>query len=197
MGLKSGMSKAEMPQAERRSRRRLVTRLPVGVRNQAGVTEVTAHTRDVSTNGVFLYSESRMVVGSDVELVLILPPELTAGESVGYVAMPACYAWNRVRALTSAWPPRYGGWIYCRKSPSNPLRCTISSAYSPWGIVRYAEFFNSEVSFISQAKPLDCGADLRFLRKCFPSHRRWCNNSGPRSALAKLSVSVRWPSHVD
>jgi hypothetical protein len=79
MGLKSGMSKAETPQAERRSRRRLVTRLPVGVRNQAGVTEVTAHTRDVSTNGVFLYSESRMVVGSDVELVLILPPELTAG----------------------------------------------------------------------------------------------------------------------
>lgn len=74
------MSKAEMPKAERRSRPRFVTRLPVGVRNPAGATEVTAHTRDVSTNGVFLYSESRMTVGSDIELVLILPPELTAGE---------------------------------------------------------------------------------------------------------------------
>ena len=74
------MSKAEVPEAERRSRQRLVTRLPVGVRSQSGSTEVAAHTRDVSTNGVFLYTESRMVEGSEVELVLILPPELTAGE---------------------------------------------------------------------------------------------------------------------
>jgi hypothetical protein len=69
-----------MPTGERRSRPRLVRRLPVGVRNHAGSTEVTAHTRDVSTNGVFLYSESCMAVGSDIELVLILPPELTSGE---------------------------------------------------------------------------------------------------------------------
>ena len=74
------MSKVEMPKAERRASRRLVTRLPVEVRNHAGPTEATAHTRDVSANGLFLYSESRMAVGSDVELVLILPPELTSGE---------------------------------------------------------------------------------------------------------------------
>ena len=74
------MSKAEMPKAERRSRQRVVARLPVGVRNHPEATEVTAHTRDVSTNGVFLYTDSRMVEGSDVELVLILPPELTSGE---------------------------------------------------------------------------------------------------------------------
>jgi hypothetical protein len=78
--LKIGEFEAEMPKVERRSRRRIVTRSPVGIRNQAGITEITAHTRDVSTNGIFLYSESCMVVGSDVELVLILPPELTAGE---------------------------------------------------------------------------------------------------------------------
>ena len=74
------MSKAEMPKAERRSRPRFVARLPVGVRNHTGATEATAYTRDVGANGVFLYSESRMTVGSDVELVLILPQELTAGE---------------------------------------------------------------------------------------------------------------------
>jgi hypothetical protein len=73
-------SKAEGSEADRRSRPRLATRLPVGVRNHAGSTEVTAHTRDVSTNGVFLYCDTRMVVGSDVELILILPPELTSGE---------------------------------------------------------------------------------------------------------------------
>jgi hypothetical protein len=65
---------------DRRSRKRVVTNLPVRVRGAAANTEMSAQTRDVSTNGVFLYSQSRMVEGSDVELVLILPPELTAGE---------------------------------------------------------------------------------------------------------------------
>ena len=41
---------------------------------------LTAETRDVSANGVFLYTNSKMEKGTDVELVLILPPELTSGE---------------------------------------------------------------------------------------------------------------------
>ena len=65
---------------DRRSRRRIVTRVPVRVKNAAGAGDLSAQTRDVSSNGVFLYSASRMVEGSDVELVLILPPELTSGE---------------------------------------------------------------------------------------------------------------------
>jgi PilZ domain len=64
----------------RRSRQRVVTRLPVRVRNSPANTELSAETRDVSTNGVFLYTESPLTEGSDVELVLILPPELTSGE---------------------------------------------------------------------------------------------------------------------
>jgi hypothetical protein len=52
----------------------------VRVKNSAGNEELTAQTRDVSTSGVFLYAKAQMVEGSDVELVLILPPELTAGE---------------------------------------------------------------------------------------------------------------------
>jgi len=66
--------------SDRRSRERVVTRLPVRVRNSAANAELSAQTRDVSTNGIFLYTESRMTAGSDVELVLILPPELTSGE---------------------------------------------------------------------------------------------------------------------
>jgi hypothetical protein len=65
---------------DRRSRQRLVTMLPVRVRSSSANAELSAQTRDVSTNGVFLYTASRMTEGSDVELVLILPPELTAGE---------------------------------------------------------------------------------------------------------------------
>jgi hypothetical protein len=65
---------------DRRSRERVVTQLPVRVRSAPGKAELTAQTRDVSSNGVFLYTESRMVEGSNMELILILPPELTSGE---------------------------------------------------------------------------------------------------------------------
>jgi hypothetical protein len=65
---------------DRRSRERVVTKLPIRVRATAANAELCAETRDVSTNGVFLYTQSRMAEGSDVELVLILPPELTSGE---------------------------------------------------------------------------------------------------------------------
>src|ERR1700674_2724632 len=64
---------------DRRSRARVVTKVPVRVRSTANA-DLTAETRDVSTTGVFLYTQSRMAEGSDVELVLILPPELTQGE---------------------------------------------------------------------------------------------------------------------
>ena len=69
-----------VPNTDRRSRKRVVTKLPVRVRGAAANAELSAQTRDVSTNGVFLYTESRMAEGSDMELVLILPPELTFGE---------------------------------------------------------------------------------------------------------------------
>jgi hypothetical protein len=70
---------------ERRGGRRISTRVPTRVRpvqgaDQTSQTLQTAETRDVSANGVFLYTKSRMEKGADVELVLILPPELTSGE---------------------------------------------------------------------------------------------------------------------
>jgi hypothetical protein len=64
---------------ERRSGTRIATRVATRVRTAPGV-EQSAQTRDVSANGVFLYTKSRMEKGAEVELVLILPPELTSGE---------------------------------------------------------------------------------------------------------------------
>jgi hypothetical protein len=64
---------------ERRSGTRISTSVPTRVRTAAG-SDQTAQTRDVSANGVFMYTQSRMEKGTDVELVLILPPELTSGE---------------------------------------------------------------------------------------------------------------------
>ena len=74
------MAKKMTHKIDRRSRKRIAARLPVRVKRAAESGELAAQTRDVSSNGVFLYSASRMVEGSDVELVLILPPELTSGE---------------------------------------------------------------------------------------------------------------------
>ncbi len=64
---------------ERRSGTRIATRVPTRVRTTNGH-DHTAQTRDVSANGVFLYTNSRMEKGAEMELVLILPPELTSGE---------------------------------------------------------------------------------------------------------------------
>ena len=67
-----------MTPAERRSGKRIAARVPTQVRSHG--TKHAAETRDVSTNGVFLYTNSRMEQGTEMELVLILPPELTSGE---------------------------------------------------------------------------------------------------------------------
>lgn len=64
---------------ERRAGSRIKTRVSTRVRT-AGGKDHNAQTRDVSANGIFLYTSSKMEKGSDVELVLILPPELTSGE---------------------------------------------------------------------------------------------------------------------
>ena len=64
---------------ERRAGTRIPVSVPTRVRTANGV-DHSAETRDVSANGVFLYTKSRMEEGSEVELVLILTPELTSGE---------------------------------------------------------------------------------------------------------------------
>jgi PilZ domain. len=64
---------------DRRAGSRIATRVSTQVRTSEG-TDHPAQTRDVSANGVYLYTNSKMEKGTDVELVLILPPELTSGE---------------------------------------------------------------------------------------------------------------------
>ncbi|HEY6770397.1 MAG TPA: PilZ domain-containing protein [Candidatus Sulfotelmatobacter sp.] len=64
---------------ERRSASRIANDAPARLRTAQGV-ERPAQTRDVSANGIYLYTQSRIERGSEVELVLILPPELTSGE---------------------------------------------------------------------------------------------------------------------
>ncbi len=62
---------------ERRSRQRVPVRVPVKVRHAGG--EHEGLTRDLSSAGIFIYSESGMQAGSKLELVIMLPPGLGLG----------------------------------------------------------------------------------------------------------------------
>ncbi|MGB8012638.1 MAG: PilZ domain-containing protein [Terriglobales bacterium] len=62
---------------DRRSGQRVPVRVPVKVRHEGG--EHQALTRDLSSSGIFLYTESGMKPGSKLELVVMLPPGLGFG----------------------------------------------------------------------------------------------------------------------
>ena len=63
---------------ERRSEQRKRVQVPVKVRKKDG-TEASGTTRDLSSNGIFLYSETGLETGSKLELVVMLPAELGLG----------------------------------------------------------------------------------------------------------------------
>ena len=56
---------------ERRSGRRVPVRVPVAIKSGDGAAETTGFTR---------YTDSHISEGSELEMVLILPPELTQGK---------------------------------------------------------------------------------------------------------------------
>jgi len=65
---------------ERRSGQRHPVRVPVSVKASSEQVAATGVTRDLSTGGVFLYTDSRISEGSELEVVLILPAEITRSE---------------------------------------------------------------------------------------------------------------------
>ena len=69
-----------MNSPDRRRQNRTPVRVPVKVRPQGGDgLEQTGVTRDLSSSGIFLYSESGMKPGTKMELVIMLPPGLGLG----------------------------------------------------------------------------------------------------------------------
>jgi c-di-GMP-binding flagellar brake protein YcgR len=70
------MSTAE---TERRHSKRFSMELPVTVKSQDGAEQKCA-TRDISAGGVFFYCDLEFVQGSEIQLVMILPPEITGGK---------------------------------------------------------------------------------------------------------------------
>ena len=69
--------------SENRSARRYPMASQVKVRTSNGHThEMDAQARDVSSNGIFFYADSDMHEGSEIEIVAMLPAEITHAESV-------------------------------------------------------------------------------------------------------------------
>jgi PilZ domain len=67
------------PKSDRRSSQRTPARLGVSIRSPKGES-TTGYTRDLSANGIFLYADSEILVGSELEMVLMLPAQFTDGE---------------------------------------------------------------------------------------------------------------------
>ena len=67
------------PQTERRRSRRFPIELPVTVKPQHGA-EQTCAARDISAGGVFFWCDFELLQDSPIQLVMILPPEITGGE---------------------------------------------------------------------------------------------------------------------
>jgi hypothetical protein len=65
--------------SDRRSQQRITARTGVSIRSSQGQ-PATGITRDLSMSGIFLYADSEILVGSELEMVLMLPSQLTDGE---------------------------------------------------------------------------------------------------------------------
>src|SRR5262245_8037352 len=73
---------------DRRTEARLTVRVPVSLRSRETGLRSEGHTHNLSTNGVFLYTDALVSSGSEVEMVLMLPPELNHGQK-GWVCCQA------------------------------------------------------------------------------------------------------------
>jgi hypothetical protein len=67
---------------ERRVGQRFPYLLPVSIRQTSAELEAAGFTQDLSSRGVFLFTDAPLVEGSEVELTLQMPSEITLGESM-------------------------------------------------------------------------------------------------------------------
>jgi hypothetical protein len=64
------------PKPERRAGRRVPWNLPVSLRYGSSRERTLATTRDVSERGAFFFCKDKITVGSDLELIFVMPPEV-------------------------------------------------------------------------------------------------------------------------
>lgn len=94
---------------ERRIGQRFAFNLPVSLRDVATGTEGVGFTQDLSSRGVFFLTDMRLSEGSEIELTLEMPSEITLGENMRVrcrgrvlrIMKPADNNWRPVAAAGS------------------------------------------------------------------------------------------------
>lgn len=69
-------------QVERRAGQRFCYLLPVSLRQISPALEGVAFTQDVSSRGVFFFTDLPVTEGAEIEITLRMPAEITLGESM-------------------------------------------------------------------------------------------------------------------
>jgi len=82
---------------ERRVGQRFPYLLPVSLRRGSDAVQARGFTQDLSSRGVFLFTDAALTEGSEIELTLRMPSEITLGES-----MPVCCRGRILRVLRPA-----------------------------------------------------------------------------------------------
>ncbi|HET6181673.1 MAG TPA: PilZ domain-containing protein [Candidatus Sulfotelmatobacter sp.] len=67
---------------ERRVGQRFLYLLPVSIRQASSCVESAGFTQDLSSRGVFFFTDAALSEGAEVELTLRMPSEITLGESM-------------------------------------------------------------------------------------------------------------------
>ena len=67
---------------ERRVGQRFPYLLPVSLRQSAGSVEGVGFTQDLSSRGVFFFTDAPLTEGAEIELTLRMPSEITLGENM-------------------------------------------------------------------------------------------------------------------
>jgi len=91
---------------ERRIGQRFAFNLPVSLRDVATAVEGLGFTQDLSSRGVFLFTDMALSEGADIELTLKMPSEITLGENMRVrcrgrvlrIVKPAEKAWKPATA---------------------------------------------------------------------------------------------------
>lgn len=69
-------------QVERRVGQRFPYLLSLSLRQPSGLVEGVGFTQDVSSRGVFFFTDAALTEGSEIELTLRMPSEITLGDSM-------------------------------------------------------------------------------------------------------------------
>ncbi len=67
---------------ERRAGQRFSYLLPVSLRDLSGTVQAMGFTQDLSARGAFFFTDAAIAEGSEIELVLRMPSEITLGEAM-------------------------------------------------------------------------------------------------------------------